>query len=592
MVFGYCVKCSECNHVFMVKMRIMGTEGKPMIAKFRCPFCQTHKCIRYDSDKPLMYGLDITFNRANVQSYVETYLNNDDFRGLDQIIKDIGDRCLIKEIQDSLPEYALKCPIFLGHIKNGAGHSVRLDVLNKHRLIKGGRSFEKFGLFSATKNQELDDLSIGLEMGTAPLSFEKMLEWGKITEHEDKKKIFNGVKECQQAFFFSDSPVEWLNEDGVPLSFLVDTCRLPIWDDVKHNLYLSDIKKKHVHISSDILTKTLVLMCSSSDMENVYEEQRIFFDQHGVSHRTCSTKKEFFDYINTLRPTLLIIDSHGNFDVDEDVSYITIENEKIGADDINDLNNLSFIPPIILVSACNTRPPIQLDQCVIDAFVERGTIAITAAYVPLMVAQANALIVRLINNLSLASLKKIHPNWLSFIAHLQRMFFVQTLSANGCLKSFNKTKEQLLQDVEEIKKKDVEHAKEYDFFAKNLKEMCDCKDVLALEMTLVNFSKAARKYYHPKWVEESKGLYEPEHLFYTTYGRADLIPFDEYYKAVDQEHPTLTHAQHFERLVKAQPLINQMMDKIKRNIGRNDLCWCNSGLKYKKCHWKKENGIE
>jgi uncharacterized protein YecA (UPF0149 family) len=26
------------------------------------------------------------------------------------------------------------------------------------------------------------------------------------------------------------------------------------------------------------------------------------------------------------------------------------------------------------------------------------------------------------------------------------------------------------------------------------------------------------------------------------------------------------------------------------NLGRNDLCWCGSGKKYKHCHWKSDRG--
>ena len=45
------------------------------------------------------------------------------------------------------------------------------------------------------------------------------------------------------------------------------------------------------------------------------------------------------------------------------------------------------------------------------------------------------------------------------------------------------------------------------------------------------------------------------------------------------------HAESYEEEIQAGPLVNR------KGIGRNDLCPCNSGLKYKKCHVKSEKGL-
>lgn len=456
----------------------------------------------------------------------------------------------------------------------------------------------------------------------------------------DIKTSLNTVDE-KQCFFISDFPAEWINHNNIPLAFANDVCRLPCKDFSFHNQYLSDLAKCKYSIPRNALQRTLVLMCSKSSLGKANQKDIEQFESIGFkNYAYCSTKEEFIKKIHSFKPEILVIDTHGNFEKTEDDelhSYLCIEKEKLTADDIRGISP-SDMPKIVFLSACNTRPPQELDNCIVDAFIETGTLAITGTYVPLSVDQGIRTIARFIKNLEYAAKKMVHPNWLSFIAHLERTFFVQTLFVNDKFSTIQRTKDELIFDIQNLIKKDSKNQPFYDDILEKLREiphneelnnldryidlkkMADAHnvskkifleafegkiklDLLGFEQALVGYSKKAREYFYQKWIVQSSGDNEPEHLFYTNYGRMDLIPFSILspseqniidarvensrervkFMAMHFKH-MLAHNPKFARniqqaIAKNRQLVHQHANK----IGRNDPCPCGSGKKFKKC---------
>ena len=427
-------------------------------------------------------------------------------------------------------------------------------------------------------------------------------EW---SEQSPIKEALLNIKDNNQCFFITDLPIEWLPKNDVPLSFLYDICKLPCANENFHQQYFEDLQKAQFTISKTILDKTLVLMCSPNDpgLDLVYNDTIEELEKIGFkNYKKCFSKEEFKHEINTKQPDILLIDTHGNYHDtdDESSSFIAVCDEVVNSDDIG---MLSYAPKIVYLSACNTRPVKTVEDCIVDAFIKRGSLAITASYVELEANQELLTIVRFINNLKSASNFNCHPNWLSFISHLKRTFFVQTLKLNFGTKEYSKNAETLLKEIDCLQAK-TNAKDELALFAcvkEKIKASSGGIDLLALEQTLVGGSYTARMYFYPQWLQNcmvssqlNYGKFYPEHVYFTNYGRMDLIPFD----VADPQQEIFNNAvlRSINR-VKAMAAIEEkhhliekyITEKIiekesfRKKIGRNDLCPCGSGLKYKKC---------
>ena len=385
------------------------------------------------------------------------------------------------------------------------------------------------------------DSSIESDLESVNISankFERIKTVSKTwSDQEPFKNVLLQIKSDEQCFFITDLPVEWLQKDGIPLSYLNDVCRLPYADKDFHEMYFNDLREKNYSIPKNILDNTLVLMCSpnDSDLDSVYDKEIEQFKEIGFkNYKKCYTKDEFKSEICTKRPDILIIDTHGNYcDTGEDSSsFIFVGDEII---DSQDIGMLTSMPKIVFLSACNTRPVKYIDDCIVDAFINNGALAVTASYVELKVAQEFLTIARFINNLKTVSNSKCHPNWLSFISHLKRTFFAQTLKLNFGLKEYTKDFKTLLDEIKNLETmtKVEDELKLFACVKDKIKSTSDRLELLGFEQSLVGGSYTARRFFYPQWMSRcmvSKGLlygeFYPELFYFTNYGRMDLIPFD------------------------------------------------------------------
>lgn len=428
-------------------------------------------------------------------------------------------------------------------------------------------------------------------------------EW---SEQPSFKEALLQIKDNDQCFFITDLPIEWLQKNNVPLSFMHDTCKLPYANGIFHEQYFEDLQKARFTISKEILDKTLVLMCSPNDsqLNLVYDDTIKELEKIGFhNYKKCFSKEEFKHEINTKQPDILLIDTHGNYhDTDEDSSsFIAVCDEIVSGDDIG---MLSYAPKIVYLSACNTRPVKTVEDCIVDAFIKRGCLAVTASYVELDADQEFLTIVRFINNLKQASNSNYHPNWLSFISHLKRTFFVQTLKLNFGTKEYSKNAETLLKEIDYLQTKTEdkgEHAL-FECVREKISTSSNSSDILGLEQTLVGGSYTARMYFYPQWLENCMvsrqlcyGKFYPEHIYFTNYGRMDLIPFD----VADPQQEIFNNVflrsfhrvemmrsiEEKEHLIQKYLASKQSVQEFSfgKKIGRNDPCPCGSGRKYKKC---------
>ena len=432
-----------------------------------------------------------------------------------------------------------------------------------------------------------------------------------------------------QCVFISDYPVEWANVSDVPLSFSNDVCRIGVRDIEWHKWYLDHFSKRKFSITTDILDKTFVVMCSPESLHDAYRKEISIFDKIGFkNYRICSSKDDFVNILQQEHPEVLLIDTHGDYQ--DSYSFLWMGDEKFRSDDLKKLDS-DVIPSIIFLSACKTRPVAEIDDNIVDAFIEKGALAVTGAYVELNIEQGIKTISRLINNLKFAAQYAVHPNWLSFISHLERTFLLQTVYVNENEYKINRDKNSFQDDLKKLTEIDTENCGFYKKILSILSQIPNLDDVddldkvidfdsieekyhlskedfvnqldhlykhdlLGLEQTVVGYSKEARIFYYKKWLDDSKGDEYPEHLYYINYGRMDLISFDSssvdensFFRRINASRRRVKNlAGIFEYEYQNNPMFRQSInDGVKKSkfvkVGRNDKCPCGSGLKFKKC---------
>ncbi len=640
MTIVYTVKCITCNSVLNVKIFLY--DKKIDIAKFFCPFCKKLKSIRFGKKMQINGGIECSGNGVIVESYgvEDSFIHKQSLGENDKVI--------VTTIQDHYPDFYLREKRKIALLLDDESSNAKINkIANIHCSITDS-SLQCLNTIPSSIIKKWRDEYYGTEF------IRKAENIGsKVSEAVGKPAIESITNKTKQIFFLSDVPVEWISCEGCPLSFAYDVCRLPISNESFHRQYLEDLSKKNFHVDKNIIDKTLFLMCCPEDPILKVADDKIiesFKEIEFSNYKKCLTVSEFNDILEGEKPLFLVVDCHGNYAYDEDgdcYSYLQIGSEQLKSEDVD---ALSYVPPLIFLSACNVRPPQKVNQCIADAFIRRGALAVTASYVELDARQGVYTIFRLISNLKNASKMGVHSNWLSFVAHCMRTFLQQTAYSNKQHDFYKKDISDLREDLVKIREKDELYAKFYDsaimdleriekiekqnissyenaimelltiydipleMYKKNIEELKDLKRIGRLsdesyksdikrifnevysvllyniEHTLICYSVCARKYFYSEWKSYLKGSVEAEYLSYTNYGRMDLIPFDSYIEKINKR--IMTPSGFKEKLCKEAP---KLLSKILPEKGalekcdKNDLCWCGSGRKLKNCHGQNKN---
>lgn len=225
-----------------------------------------------------------------------------------------------------------------------------------------------------------------------------------------------------QLVAITDIPIEWSVCDGVPLSFLVDICRLPQSDPSSIMAQYAANVAIGYSVKPNILEKTLVI-CGVGSTEPIGE----LFDKFASNLKgirapgpvavRCLTKAEFIAAIEHYQPDLLIVDSHGNFESNQEGSYLVVGNEKIVGDDIP---TIKHSVPLVILSCCLTSPLYGCPNTIAQAFFEAHSLSVVSTFLPISVDRGYLLYQRILKNLAAAAKTAYHRNWLSFISHCLR----------------------------------------------------------------------------------------------------------------------------------------------------------------------------
>lgn len=312
-------------------------------------------------------------------------------------------------------------------------------------------------------------------------------------------------KRPSQIVAITDLPIEWLDDNGIPLGFTHDVCRIPEFPHSGLIQRYCFISLNHYVIPKDILKHTLVIYgCREDGFRRFQDMCDDASKKQGFTTCECLTKQSFIDALKKYRPQLLIVDTHGNVDTDTRTGYLMMGKEKVYPADI--IQTLVHVP-LVFLSACNTAPAYESYNTVADAFFNNGALSVTCSYMPLNIFESSVLYLRLLQQLNIAANKKVHANWCEFISHLQRTSYIQSFFFDHTHKK-NKKTEELTQEE---------------------------SDAMAREMTASMLFQNRRKVYEhlqsgaiTNNVKTKYNNVVPHYLIYTTLGRADLVRFESF----------------------------------------------------------------
>lgn len=194
----------------------------------------------------------------------------------------------------------------------------------------------------------------------------------------------------------ADAPLEWMPVGNLPLGIKFDVSRI---NATPGNTLIEQLRPRPpTHIRSEAFKRYLVVS--------------MFDDNDGIAHHirrglealpeagvqgiagitaTADTVEEFIAAVNAYDGPILIIDSHGTHE--GDVGGLIIGGQSI---DIWSLKDRIKLPPIVILSACDTHPFDRSHATVANGFLHCGAQAVLATVLPIRSVPAAAFLVRLL----------------------------------------------------------------------------------------------------------------------------------------------------------------------------------------------------
>jgi len=270
------------------------------------------------------------------------------------------------------------------------------------------------------------------EMAIAIKNFGEILT--KKVLNKDLKEYIEHIKvQGGQLVTVSDLPIEYMQLDGLPISLTHDICRI-YEDEMRKGYDLS--KYNDLVINETLIEKTLVIFLDIEDdiisgFYNKMAEKKERIDQLyncSIDLRACNSIDEIKQAVSNCNPTLLIFYCHGSYENEESVLVVN-ENENLCS---NDIIKHEIKADLVILCACNTSPIISYKKNIANAFLQAGSLSVTATYNSINAGFAGLFISLLL--VEIADYKNINlKNWLQFISSNLRssiIFYMSDIPKN------------------------------------------------------------------------------------------------------------------------------------------------------------------
>lgn len=272
----------------------------------------------------------------------------------------------------------------------------------------------------------------------------------KIVEKSDTMFDYFSDKSNNQIKIISNLPLEWANINGLPLMIRHNVSRIfnsPGF--IKNNILLNNNEisvnldsfskilvissfKSGERISNDIKNelRRVIKECNENDISPTLNEKLpekdIYIPNFEIEiiFKDVTNKSELVDSLNSFNFALVVFDMHGGHDFNGQ-GFLELSGEILYP---SELVGLANIPPIVLLSACDTSPADRNHFNVANAFLCAGAKTILASTYPILSRDAAVYIGRLYKRLRfylperILSIKK-SLRWSEFITGLNRRVY-------------------------------------------------------------------------------------------------------------------------------------------------------------------------
>jgi hypothetical protein len=202
-------------------------------------------------------------------------------------------------------------------------------------------------------------------------------------------------KRASSVTLCSDYPFEWTLVDGRPLCLYRPTARIPLSMNSWYNVSAALIKS--YALTPRVPEKVLVLdLIEKTDRVRSYSDAFIETSAN-IGNRFAiespNSAGEVRQLIEKRAPEIVVIDSHGQYEPAKDVVSLRINGKW---SEFSELLPESPIPPVWIVSACETAQSEALRGCVVRSLLSRGAYAVVATLTKVDAFIASMLVGRLL----------------------------------------------------------------------------------------------------------------------------------------------------------------------------------------------------
>jgi hypothetical protein len=196
----------------------------------------------------------------------------------------------------------------------------------------------------------------------------------------------------------TDVPLEWLPIRGLPLMLRKNVSRITT---TPGNLMTGELARSElIHLDRDAFREILIV--SAIDPGDPISEILIdmvaawapsYGDQIHIRIVRARSRTELIAALNDFQGAVMVFDGHGGHDEVDGVAVL-----RVGKDDVSvwDLRSQIRVPPIVILSACDTQAADRSHATTANAFLTAGAVTVLGSLLPVGARDSAMLIARLI----------------------------------------------------------------------------------------------------------------------------------------------------------------------------------------------------
>ncbi len=194
------------------------------------------------------------------------------------------------------------------------------------------------------------------------------------------------IGRCEEDIrIISDAHLEWLDCQGIPLGLRKNVSRIPV---TPGNLFIEQMGSKPLmRLMHDDFRHVLIVSALKEDDPikpffkiafETFSEQ--WGDAINVSHVQVSTTDEFVRVVNEFEGPLLMFDGHGSHEANKP-GMLHFEDESCDVWTLRD--RIERIPPVVILSACDTHAADRNHATTANGFLSLGARTVLGSVLPL-----------------------------------------------------------------------------------------------------------------------------------------------------------------------------------------------------------------